>query len=626
MMRVCADYIYDNCIRNTKQGENCNWKKVVINLCVVFVMLITIFSVVIDDSITVNAAEGDGEIVVYTVLTRSNLREAPSGSGNWLATVPGGALVIPVCEQVDGYVLIVYGEYKGYIYGGCITEAIGKSYEDYCKQFPEIDVEAVNKKFGVGQRTVPDKKYMPTEAQKYQDNKEKIAENNIDNKTEDNVKENNADNTKDNNADNTKDNKVLSVTESTDNNIDNKSQQKIDKQVESNVTDLTAELSKDENAIAPIEDKHKTEYVDFVSRDTKEITGPDVKIYNEEINPLDVGGNFTTKDVVIVAGTNSDNGGVSKGKTVNSSVLVTTHMRQLPTSESQKLLTITAGTTVTVLDDGENGFIHIRYDGQEGYAFARCFDYKMGAAYVGSTIETKTETSVESASGEIALSSRKYLSKTAVASLVEDGDVVQEIADVEEEKKVVKVSASKSSEKVKENVSKEISARVNMRALPTSDSAKIMSLPIGADIKILGQSTGGYTLVQYNGVAGYVLEDWIVDSVAVTNKMGQLGADAIIFDCTAYCACAKCCGSYSPEVTGREAHTATGTIPTEGRTIAVDPTVIPYGTSVYIEGMGTYIAEDCGGGVKGNHIDIYFATHEAAVQFGRRRLNVSIQR
>ena len=50
--------------------------------------------------------------------------------------------------------------------------------------------------------------------------------------------------------------------------------------------------------------------------------------------------------------------------------------------------------------------------------------------------------------------------------------------------------------------------------------------------------------------------------------------------------------------------TSTGAIATEGRTIAVDPSVIPYGTEVLINGH-VYIAEDCGGAVKGNVIDIF---------------------
>lgn len=51
-------------------------------------------------------------------------------------------------------------------------------------------------------------------------------------------------------------------------------------------------------------------------------------------------------------------------------------------------------------------------------------------------------------------------------------------------------------------------------------------------------------------------------------------------------------------------NTSTGAIATEGRTIAVDPSVIPYGTEVLIDGH-VYIAEDCGGAVKGNVIDIF---------------------
>lgn len=62
--------------------------------------------------------------------------------------------------------------------------------------------------------------------------------------------------------------------------------------------------------------------------------------------------------------------------------------------------------------------------------------------------------------------------------------------------------------------------------------------------------------------------------------------------------------------------TATGTRVTAGRTIAVDPSVMPYGTEVYIEGYGWRIAEDCGGAVNGNHIDIAVSTHSRALSMG----------
>lgn len=62
--------------------------------------------------------------------------------------------------------------------------------------------------------------------------------------------------------------------------------------------------------------------------------------------------------------------------------------------------------------------------------------------------------------------------------------------------------------------------------------------------------------------------------------------------------------------------TATGTYVTPGRTIAVDPKVIPYGTQVYIAGYGWRTAEDCGGSVDGNHIDVAVDTHAQASDMG----------
>lgn len=62
--------------------------------------------------------------------------------------------------------------------------------------------------------------------------------------------------------------------------------------------------------------------------------------------------------------------------------------------------------------------------------------------------------------------------------------------------------------------------------------------------------------------------------------------------------------------------TYTGTTVTAGRTIAVDPRVIPLGSQVYIEGYGWRTAEDTGGAVDGNHIDIAVGTHKEATKLG----------
>ena len=70
--------------------------------------------------------------------------------------------------------------------------------------------------------------------------------------------------------------------------------------------------------------------------------------------------------------------------------------------------------------------------------------------------------------------------------------------------------------------------------------------------------------------------------------------------------------------------TAIGTQVTAGKTIAVDPKVIPYGTKVYIEGYGWRIAEDCGGAIKGNHIDVAVESHYDAINMGTKTSGVWI--
>lgn len=91
------------------------------------------------------------------------------------------------------------------------------------------------------------------------------------------------------------------------------------------------------------------------------------------------------------------------------------------------------------------------------------------------------------------------------------------------------------------------------------------------------------------------------------------------FRLTAYCPCSECNGPWSGGIT------STGVIAQVGRTIAVDPTVIPYGTEVVINGH-TYVAEDCGSSIKGNRIDIYHSTHEEANDFGVQYADVYIVR
>lgn len=91
------------------------------------------------------------------------------------------------------------------------------------------------------------------------------------------------------------------------------------------------------------------------------------------------------------------------------------------------------------------------------------------------------------------------------------------------------------------------------------------------------------------------------------------------FRITHYCSCSRCCGKWANGIT------ATGTTAEAGRTIAVNPSQIPYGSKVVINGH-VYIAEDCGGGIGSNCIDIYVNSHSEALQKGMYYTEVYIQR
>ena len=104
--------------------------------------------------------------------------------------------------------------------------------------------------------------------------------------------------------------------------------------------------------------------------------------------------------------------------------------------------------------------------------------------------------------------------------------------------------------------------------------------------------------------------------VILENKKESLGE----FKLTAYCSCEKCCGEWAlnrpKDENGKDiVYGSTGTILVAGTSIATDPSVIPYGSQVEINGH-TYTAHDTGGAIQGNRIDVYFDNHQDALNFG----------
>lgn len=113
----------------------------------------------------------------------------------------------------------------------------------------------------------------------------------------------------------------------------------------------------------------------------------------------------------------------------------------------------------------------------------------------------------------------------------------------------------------------------------------------------LGKAT---QLFEAEKLASHELEE-AYDTISSYQYIGQCKI-------TYYCLCSKCCGANSDGLT------ATG-IPATTGIIAVDPDIIPLGSTVIINGQ-KYLAADTGSAVKGLHIDICVADHNTALSNG----------
>jgi len=106
-------------------------------------------------------------------------------------------------------------------------------------------------------------------------------------------------------------------------------------------------------------------------------------------------------------------------------------------------------------------------------------------------------------------------------------------------------------------------------------------------------------------------------SEATAPSTSNTASKEIIVEASAYTASCEGCSGI----------TATGinlkTNP-NAKVISVDPTIIPLGSKVYVEGYGEAIAGDTGGAIKGNRIDVFFPSQQDAINFGVKQLKVTI--
>lgn len=100
------------------------------------------------------------------------------------------------------------------------------------------------------------------------------------------------------------------------------------------------------------------------------------------------------------------------------------------------------------------------------------------------------------------------------------------------------------------------------------------------------------------------------------DKWNSLPKDSFTINASAYTASADECDNDL-------GITASGIKVQEKRTIACPPE-FPFGAKIEIEGLGTYVCEDRGGAIKGNHIDIFVKTKAEAFKFGRQNLTARV--
>ena len=158
-----------------------------------------------------------------------------------------------------------------------------------------------------------------------------------------------------------------------------------------------------------------------------------------------------------------------------------------------------------------------------------------------------------------------------------------------------------------------VKSTVNVRTGASKKYRVADKLSKGEKVKVLS-SSGDWYKVKYDGnEIGWSHEDYInkTSSSSSSNSSGSSMNVARKLTVKSY---AYTGGGY----------TATGTKAKYG-TLAVDPKVIPYGTKVYIKELDkVFTAEDCGGGIKGNKVDIYMNSQSACRNWGVRTITLQI--
>ena len=160
-------------------------------------------------------------------------------------------------------------------------------------------------------------------------------------------------------------------------------------------------------------------------------------------------------------------------------------------------------------------------------------------------------------------------------------------------------------------------SKLNVRKGPSTKYSRIGSFNKNKKITILGQSNNWYK-VNLNWKEGWVSKKYVkVSGNSTSSSISQNSNSSSNNNVV------RTVNVVATAYTGYST-TSTGQKPVWG-TIAVDPKIIPYGTKVYIPQFGrTFIANNTGGAIKGNKIDIFMNTKKECYNWGRRTIEIQI--
>lgn len=186
-------------------------------------------------------------------------------------------------------------------------------------------------------------------------------------------------------------------------------------------------------------------------------------------------------------------------------------------------------------------------------------------------------------------------------------------------------------------------SKLNVRKGPATEHDKLDTLDKNTEIKLLEEQDNWYRIKLDDKKEGWVCGDYVLTESQAKEQEQKQANDTVkevksastVSDATTNESSNSQAESSSNNNNGTsmsieatayagDTITSTGTTPKWG-TIAVDPTVIPYGTKVYIPKFDMiFTAEDCGSAIKGKRIDIFMNSEAECVKFGRQNMEIKI--